>query len=218
MPTFIDITGMRFGRLFVIGRYETTSNRAYWLCDCDCGNTIVARGTHLRRGHTQSCGCLHDEMSSERIAIRNYRHGRSDTRLYHIWVDMKKRCTNPHHWAYARYGGRGITFTQAWDQFEMFERWSLENGYEEHLTLDRLDNDGHYSPGNCRWATRKTQARNKSNNTKYAYANESLTLAEWAERTGMRYTTLYGRVHNYGWSIEQALNTPVRRHKQYASP
>ena len=202
--------GLRYGRLVVIERHSQASRAAYWLCRCDCGKTVVVKGTNLRCGKTKSCGCLHDELSSQRITLQNSTHGESKTRLYGIWVDMKKRCQNQSHWAYHRYGGRGITVDPLWHEYEPFAAWAKTNGYEITLTLDRKDNDGPYSPQNCRWVTRKVQGRNKSSNVLYEHQGERLTLSEWAERYNMKYTTLYGRLHHYGWSVEKALSTPPR--------
>lgn len=206
-----DLTGRRFGRLLVKRRYERESRATYWLCECDCGNGVVVRGGNLRIGKTKSCGCLKNEASSKRITEMNISHGESDSRLYGIWCDMKKRCTNSSHWAYVRYGGRGITFDPMWEKYEIFAEWSRKNGYEDNLTLDRENNDGPYSPNNCRWVTRKVQSRNKSNNTVLEFEGKSLTLAEWAEKLNIPYHTLYGRIHNYGWSIEKALTTLTKK-------
>lgn len=206
-----NIAGMRFGRLIALERSHNPSRSSYWCCRCDCGKTTIVRGSNLRRGKTKSCGCLHNELSSLRLSNQNCKHGESQTRLYGIWCDMKKRCNNPNHWAYSRYGGRGIDFDLVWETFEPFKIWAEGNGYADNLTLDREDNDGPYSPTNCRWVTRKTQSRNRTTNILYEYCGEKLTLAEWAERYGFSYSTLYGRIHNYGWPVERALTTPPRR-------
>ena len=205
------MVGMRFGLLTVIERTPNPSRSAYWLCQCDCGNAVSVRGTNLRCGKTKSCGCLRNELSSARISEQNSTHGESNTRLYSIWCDMKKRCDNPNHWAYARYGGRGIEVDTRWSTFEPFSEWAKSNGYANNLTLDREDNDGNYCPENCRWISRKAQGRNKSNNVRFEYAGKVQTLSEWSEETGIPYTTLHGRIHRYGWSVERALTTPSRK-------
>lgn len=213
-----DMVGQRFGRLEVSAPVDNEKRGAYWLCVCDCGRTTVTRGASLRSGHTKSCGCLHDELSAQRTTKRNQSHGESDTRLYGIWVDMRKRCENPKHTAFARYGGRGISVCENWLEYENFANWAKETGYSDSLTIDRIENNGDYSPQNCRWTTRKTQARNKSNNTTYTYQGKTLTVPEWSELTGIKPSTLYARLTGYGWSVEKALSTPPRRHIQHDSP
>lgn len=205
------MAGMRFGRLTVIERAPKPSRAAYWLCQCDCGKSATVRGANLRCGKTKSCGCLHDDLSSERITEQNTTHGESNTRLYSIWSDMKKRCDNEKHLAFARYGGRGIGYDAQWAGFETFSEWAKSSGYSNELTLDRKNNDKGYSPDNCRWVSRKEQGRNKSNNVRFEHDGKFLTLGEWSETTGIPYTTLHGRIYNYGWSVERTLTTPARR-------
>lgn len=214
----IDLTGQRFGRLEVVSQWDNEKRGAYWLCVCDCGRTTIIRGRSLRSGHTRSCGCIHDELSSLRTIKRNTTHGESDTRLYGIWSDMRKRCENSKHIAFVRYGGRGISVCEEWYDYENFADWAKENGYTDNLTLDRIENDEGYSPTNCRWTTRSVQARNKSNNVVYTYEGKSLTIPEWSELTGINTSTLYSRLTRYGWSVEKALTTPSRRLKSYDSP
>lgn len=172
MAALKDLTGQRFGRLVVIGRAGSDkSNHALWKCRCDCGEIRVVCSGNLLRGMTESCGCF----KVDRLKKRNIVHGKRQSRLYGIWINMKKRCSNPIVHNYHRYGGRGITVCDEWmHDFQAFYNWAMENGYDEdapkgQCTIDRIDNDKGYSPDNCRWVDAKTQNNNKSNNRKAVY-------------------------------------------------
>lgn len=207
-----EMVGQRFGRLVVVCRDCITASRgSRWICACDCGKRVSVPQSSLRSRHTKSCGCLHDELSSQRMSAQNRSHGLSHTRMYGIWTDMKKRCNNKNHWAYSHYGGRGIGYADEWELFENFHEWSINNGYDDSLTLDRIDNNAGYSPANCRWATRKEQANNKSNTKKYTVNGGEYTLSQLSEMHGIPYHTLHGRVAQYGWCIEKAISTPPRK-------
>lgn len=160
MPPLIDLTGQRFGRLVVIKREPTVNHRTKWLCVCDCGNLVSVYAGSLRSNNTASCGCIQREATAQ----SHRTHGKSHTRLWYLWRHMKARCyckTNP---AFRRYGGRGITVCEEWqNDFQSFYDWAMANGYQDNLFIDRIDNDKGYSPDNCRWATQKQQIKNRRN-------------------------------------------------------
>lgn len=202
----IDLTGSRFGRLVVIGRYGRRGRSVAWLCKCDCGAEIVTRGDSLRKGATQSCGCIHKEQ----LQHRNYTHGLTHTRLHNIWGCMVQRCYNNKTPCYNLYGGRGITICDEWrNEFKSFYDWSISNGYADNLTIDRIDVNGNYSPDNCRWVTMKEQSNNRSTNRFLEYNGERHTISEWGELLGIDSETLSSRLRR-GWSVEKTLTEEIK--------
>ena len=160
MPSFIDITGQRFGRLVVLRRSAPKKgyHGAMWECLCDCGTVTIANGQNLKRGNTTSCGCYGREKRTDSVRT----HGESGTRLHCIWKAMHTRCYNPNFFAYKHYGGRGIGICSEWaEDFQAFYDWAMSNGYEDNLTIDRINSNGNYSPDNCRWVTMTEQNKNK---------------------------------------------------------
>lgn len=209
----LDLLGRSFGRLVVISQAESKYGKSRWLCRCECGATTVVVGSDLVSGHTQSCGCLGREAGA-RNGSASAKHRLGQSRLYHIWQSMKQRCSNPRHKSYHSYGGRGISVCDAWlDDFLRFRSWALANGHQKDLTLDRIDNDGNYEPGNCRWVTWAGQATNRRTNRLITHSGEPKTLADWARTAGIGITTLHARLAA-GWSIEHALSTPSRTRKE----
>lgn len=202
-----DLTGMRFGKLLVIRRVGSDkSKNATWLCRCDCGNKVVKVGINLRCGDTSSCGCYHKQVVKEHMQT----HGKSKTRLYKVWAGIKSRCYNPKVDNYKYYGGRNIGMCSEWkESFEKFMEWSYQNGYDENAkpqecTIDRIDNDKDYSPENCRWVNHYEQCHNQSKNRVYTYNGVSLTMAEWARKLNINYSTLKRRIYS-GMSFEKAI-------------
>lgn len=204
-PKRINRIGEVHGRLTVLRKSDDTDSPG-WVCHCSCGRDIIISYESLNSG-VQSCGCLRADTVSERMTT----HGLSKTRIYHIWLGMRKRCYNPRTKAYADYGARGICVCSDWvDNFQAFYDWSMANGYTDALTIERIDNSGNYCPSNCRWATAKEQNRNTRQNRLLTYNGETRCLNEWAEVLGVSRDLLRGRLSR-GWSIEKTLTTPVLR-------
>lgn len=206
MPKALDLSGLRFGRLVVQHLVNSRvakdgKPRRRWLCQCDCGNTIIASTQDLRKGDVKSCGCLKRDETIKRMTT----HGSSHTKLYNIWKAMRKRCRNVHNSDFDRYGGRGISVCAEWDSsFESFRDWALAHGYEDGLTIDRIDVNKGYCPDNCRFCSMKSQANNRTSNVIVEFDGRSHTIKEWSEITGIPYSRLYMRLKK-GWPVERAL-------------
>lgn len=220
MGRFVDLTGMRFGKLTVLEPAESRRKkdgkpRRYWKCMCDCGNLAEVEGYSLTSGHTQSCGCFIKERSSETRKT----HGKTYTRLYNVWCGMRERCNCKTHPSYRLYGGRGINVCDEWNDFSTFEAWALKNGYDENArrgecTIDRIDNDKGYTPDNCRLVNQKTQMSNVSYNHHVEYNGKTYTVAQLAQEIGMNYYKLLGRIDR-GVPVDRAvLNVDLRHYRK----
>lgn len=189
-----------YGRLVTL-RYL---GHCKWECSCSCGKEVVVRSDHLRSGDTRSCGCLCREEQS----VRARTHGQRNTRLYKTWQGMIFRCENPKAESYKHYGGRGIKVCEEWHRFEDFFKWATSSGYSDELTIDRIDVNGNYEPGNCRWADTFTQCNNKRNTRYLTFNGQRKSVKEWSLITGFSYGMIADRVYRHGWSAEQALTLP----------
>lgn len=202
-----DLRGKRFGRLLVIGVDDRGTKKTYWYCQCDCGNVKSIRSDALIGGMTHSCGCMKHEQDKINLT-KHHNHKMSGTRIYSIWQGMKSRCFNVHNPHYYNYGGRGITVCEEWkNDFNSFYEWAMANGYSDELTIDRIDNDGIYEPGNCRWATAKGQSNNRSSNIKITIGNSTRTLTEWCEIFNLNFNCIAERYKRSGFvGIDELFN------------
>lgn len=181
-----NLEGKTFGRLTVIKRDET-AKRSAWLCECECGKTKVIQQCHLLSGATKSCGCIQKEKASK----ANKTHGESKTKLYAVWKEMKQRCKNPNHKRFKDYGERGISYFEGWENFATFKAWCIKHGYQEGMTIDRVDNEKGYFPDNCRFVSYETNNRNRRNTAKI----EGVPLKEFSEINKIEYKDVHYRYY-----------------------
>ena len=210
MGTFVDMTGQRYGRLTVVGRAgHNKHGQILWRALCDCGGSVETVGYCIRYGDTQSCGCL----KLEKISALRRTHAMSKTPIYGIWWAMMQRCHDPNHHASHRYGGRGIEVCEQWRSFDGF---FADMGHRpEGMSLDRVDNNGPYSPENVRWRSAREQGRNKNNNRLISHNGVTKCLVEWGEITGFGQDVISARLSR-GWDVARALTTPLRQNNRAA--
>jgi hypothetical protein len=212
-PKVQNLTGKKFNRWTVLSFSRRVGKRYYWICRCECGTVKEVRSDGLISGTRKSCGCLQREWTKKMASKHLKKHGMatSDNQApeYNIWKSMKQRCQNPRNAAYSGYGGRGIKVCARWSN--SFEAFYLDMGARpsSEYTLDRIDNDGDYTPQNCRWATRTQQANNRRSNRKITFRGETHTVAEWARKLGIRQGSLLAHLDK--WSVERALTDPLRK-------
>lgn len=207
---FKDLTGRTFGNLFVVRLDGVRNGCSWWLCRCECGREREFKAAELKRG-TKSCGCSL-RRQSYRNSVPVGRHGASNSPTYRSWSAMLGRCLNPASSHYPRYGGRGIRVCNRWLDFSSFMADMGERPSSGH-TIDRIDNDGHYCPENCRWATAKEQGRNRGNNRLIEWQGKTHTIAEWTEILGFGRGRIQQRLGVQKWSVERALSTPAGKRK-----
>lgn len=197
------VVGKQFGRLIVIAECEGR----YLLCVCECGNSHVAKKQHVVEGKIQSCGCLMREVNRNLHTT----HGMyQKDGLYRVWSCMKVRCYNQNSFAYRWYGARGISVCSEWlNDYPSFKSWAVKNGWREGLEIDRVDNDGNYSPDNCRFVTRAVNADNRRTGRKWDAFGESKSAREWSldSRCSVPYAVLKQRLTK-GMEIERAITSP----------
>lgn len=201
------LVGKRVGKLVVVALSNEKHRRAlWWICQCDCGNTTKIQTAKLNHERVFSCGCLMEE-SREKLGL-TFKHGLTNTRTYRIWKGMRSRCLNKNYHSYQDYGARGITICAQWNDYQNFltDMGIAPNG----MSIERKNNEGHYSPDNCIWATPRQQARNTRRNIVIEFRGERKTLIEWAENCDIKYATLKQR-YKAGWNIESIFTTPARK-------
>jgi len=188
-----------YGKLTLAKKAEKTGSNGWkWLCECECGKETVVYLKNMRNGHTKSCGCISREKASKRMTT----HGSAETIEYNIWSCMKGRCSNKKNSEYKNYGGRGIIVCKRWLRFENF--FEDMGNIPKDKSIDRIDNDGNYEPGNCRWATKIEQANNTRVNVFIEYEGKRFTVAQWSRRLGIKDKTIYKRL-KAGWNARRAL-------------
>jgi len=203
MPPRINVNiGDKYNNLTIIEEVEKYNGRRYFRCLCDCGQETIARFISLRSGKTKSCGC----RKIINLRTNAIRHGKHKTRLYRVWAGMIQRCYNKNAKAHKHYGYRGIIIDETWrNDFLNFERWALENGYKDNLTIERLNVNGNYVPSNCIWIPQSHQMRNTRRSKILTLNGESHCVTEWARKIGIANSSMVKRLKN--WPIEKALST-----------
>lgn len=220
MGAFVDITGQKFGRLIAKTFAYRNGRDYYWKFLCDCGEQKIVKRYSVTSGHTRSCGCLSREIAVEHGRKQFRKHGMKGEPLYCVWEKMRQRCNSPSSNGYERWGGRGIKICPRWNEFQNFFE-DMNGSYQIHnkqyggrnTQLDRIDNNGHYSPENCRWATAAEQARNRRSNIVLELDGRKMCLTDWARELNMNFGALRRRIYKWHWPIEKALTTPPKRAK-----
>lgn len=214
MTKLSDLTGQQFSRLKVLGKAGKDKRGAtLWLCECSCGERTTALAYQLRNGGKKSCGCLSREKAKENFT----KHGDWGSRLHVLWKGIKSRCYNPNNVSYKNYGGRGIKMCLEWkDNFVAFRDFMLSIGYDDTLptgiqTIERINVNGNYEPSNCKLVSKKEQNYNKRISRVYTYKGETKTLTEFSEEYKLDVENLYNRIDNYGYTIEEAIEKPIRK-------
>jgi hypothetical protein len=210
-PQIKDLTEMRFGKLIARTAFRGRRGCIWWNCDCDCGNTRKSSGTMLREDRCTHCGC----EKSKNISKINRTHGLSKFPEFHSWWQMINRCENKNNLHYNRYGGRGIKVCDRWKGVNGLANFIIDMGARPPgHTIERIDNNGDYEPGNCRWATMREQSRNRSSNHIITIGTESKPVVDWCAQYTIAVGTFNARVKN-GMDPLQALTKPIRKYRRY---
>ena len=206
--------GKKFKMLTVIGIEHRTTKSGYkqwwWRVRCDCGCEKSMLAQYVYSGHNRSCGCFRESGGF----MTNLHHGETHTRLHYIWSNMNNRCKPEHsdsHW----HGDRGIRVCEEWKKYETFAKWARENGYNDNLSIERVDNDGNYCPENCIWIDRGLQARNRRTTFYVEYEGRRMSLAEACERANVPYKQTFARIRYLGWPVEKAFSIPLNTTRKW---
>lgn len=203
------MTGQKFGMWTILSLRSKSSKVTLWDCQCECGKKVAVRSGNLRNGASTSCGC----ESLKRLLKSRITHGETrggiQTSEYQCWVAMKQRVFNKNHVGYKNYGGRGIAICERWlNSFEDFIADMGRRPTPKH-SIERVENDGNYEPSNCVWGTKAEQINNTRSNNRVTVGSVTLTVSQWAKRSGLKRTTISGRMR-MGWSKETAVTTPTK--------
>ena len=211
-----DLVGKVFGRLTVIKQLPSRNHQRHWLCQCVCGNTSTPSTNALNKGNSESCGCLQRDRTSEAsIQHGEFSQGnRTPSTEYGSWKNMMNRCSNPKSQDYHNYGGRGITVFERWKTYKNFLLDMGRKPSPAH-SIERIDNNGNYEPGNVRWATRTEQNSNMRRTILVCWDDHVMPLTKAAPLFGIGASTAVAR-HARGWSICRALTEPPQVHKRAA--
>ena len=198
-----------FGRWTIAdNEYVLERGHRKYMCECSCGKHTrrYVDEYNLKCGKSLSCGCISSELTRQ----RRLKHGKSNTRLFHIWCGIRERCYTKTRPEYKEYGGRGITICDEWNDFETFEKWAFDNGYDEsapkgECTIDRIDVNGNYESSNCRWISLTEQSDNRTNTIRLTYNGKTQTLLQWSKELNLNYKTMSTRYYE-GWAVEEILN------------
>jgi hypothetical protein len=216
----LDIAGCYFGRWRVISKAHVQKSKVMWLCECECGTLRMVAGSNLHSGKSVSCGCAVPWLVAESWEDRRRKLGQrrdlstslrmSLRATYNSWIAMRQRCENPNHAKWPRYGGRGIKVCERW---RVFENFAGDMGARpEGCTLDRIDNDGHYEPGNCRWLDSAGQGLNRKQAHAVILDGVRMSTASACRNAGIAHGIVSRRLHQ-GWTLQRALFTPPQRRK-----
>lgn len=206
----IDYTGIKIGKINVISLVNRNNGKSYWNCICDCGNTFVGDINNIKYRIEKLNQKYCNKCKSDCFIIHGDAKKRSKKlRLYSIWQGMKARCEKEYASHYKYYGGKGISVCNEWQSYSIFRDWALLNGYNDNLSIERINSDSNYCPENCIWATSKEQSWNTSQVIRIIHKNKEYTTRDLSNITGLNIDLIRNRLYK-GWSIEQIINTPHR--------
>jgi hypothetical protein len=212
----VDYTNMKIGHITVLSLIERKKGKSYWRCRCDCGNEFVGE-IYAIKYRIEKCGQLWCKKCRPEALVKHgdSRHSKKRERLYTIWEGMRYRCEKKYASHYENYGGRGIKVCDEWQDYITFKAWALSNGYQDNLSIDRINANGNYEPSNCRWATSKEQMNNTRETRRVEYCGKMVTFFELAKIVNIPQATLHDRIIAKKWSIDRAVNTPYKKPNRY---